>query len=108
LSGFIFTPTFLPPPDSSLTSIFVPNPTINLTKLLQTPALPFHVIVGSHDIGKSTAAEVAASEVSQFRTVVYLQDPPTDYQFEKLFYRTPAWLTTVHLLEYVFSKIVNC
>jgi hypothetical protein len=100
-TGFVFHPTVLPAPLIHDQSPFIPNPDINLTQLLLSPALPFHVIVGSHDIGKSTAIEFAASEVSKSRTVLFLRSPPTDFEFCKLFFRMPSWLTFFNLLEYV-------
>jgi hypothetical protein len=91
-------PTHLARP--ALPSAFIANPDINLTQLLLEPALPFHVIYGRSDMGKSTAMRLAAAEVSAFRPVLFLSEPPADYEFYKLFYRTPSWLKAFGLLEY--------
>jgi hypothetical protein len=95
-------PSNLISPSLTDPSSYFPNPSINVSEILLGPALPFIVIIGSHDIGKSTAVQIAASEVSTSRAVVYLPQPPSDFEFYKLFYQTPSWLKALGLLECVF------
>jgi hypothetical protein len=106
-------PSNLIPPSLSDLSAYFPNPHINVSEILLGPALPFIVIIGSPDVGKSTAVQIAASEVSTSRAVVYLPHPPSDFEFFKLFYQMPSWLKALGLLECVFRtavlwNLVNC
>jgi hypothetical protein len=103
VEGFTMAPTNLAQPFLDFdSSHYFPNPNINVSEILLGPALPFIVIIGPHDIGKTIAVQLAASDVSTSRAVVYLPHPPSDFEFFKLFYQMPSWLKGLGLLECVF------
>jgi hypothetical protein len=65
---------------------------INLTDVMFSSSFSYHVIVGAHGVGKTVAVKLAAAEASKSRTVKYLDAPPTDLEFFKLFHEPPLWL----------------
>lgn len=67
---------------------------LNVTDILLSPAKPFHIILGAHGIGKSTAVQRSAAEVSKFRPVRYLEFPPAKGHNNLLlqFFDVPMWL----------------
>jgi hypothetical protein len=91
LAGFPLKPTHL---KASKPNPFITGSpdSLNLTDVMFSSPVTYHVIVGAHGVGKSVAVELAAAEASKSRTVKFLEAPPTDLEFFKLFYEPPLWL----------------
>lgn len=86
--SYPLVPIFLAPP--KLKSSFVPSNELNVTDVLLAPITRFPVFIGGHGIGKSTAFALAASQISKFRSVIYLKEPIDDVEFFKLFFVEPC------------------
>jgi hypothetical protein len=62
---------------------------VTALQILQSSPKSLEIVLGAHGIGKSTAFQLAAQQLSQHRAVVYLEHPPSDVALFNQFFSLP-------------------